>query len=136
MHIDTQTLPHCKIEEDETPRTEYYVIYTPIFSFPEALGSNLENSIVLFGENNFKEQLLILHNIINNHEEHELLKNYQDEDFDRKAILELINFYFEKNKNIETPWDKYYYYLSEKDYFYKMTDERGENLYYGEYKNS
>lgn len=136
MYIDTETLPHCRIEEDQTPMTEYYIIHTPLFRFPEALGSNLEDSIVLFGENNFKEQLTMLHNIITNYEEHSLLVNYQEQEFDRKALLELINFYFKKNKNIQTPWEKYEYYYTEKDYLDEMTNERREKLYYAAYKNS
>ncbi|MBE8723990.1 hypothetical protein [Flavobacterium hungaricum] len=137
MHIDTETLPHCKIEEDQTPFTEYYIIRTPLFRFPEPLSTNnLESSIVLFGENNFKEQLTMLHNIINNYEEHELLENYQEEAFDRKAILDLIDFYFEKNKDIQRPWEKYNEHYSEKDYLDVMIAKRAGNLCYAAYKNS
>ena len=88
---------------------EKYDEYSPMFNI--ILTSNnysLEESIVFFGENNFKKQLFSLYNVINNKEEQERIINYNNERIEnRPYILDLIKFYIEKNKDILSPWEKY-----------------------------
>ncbi|WP_288376290.1 hypothetical protein [uncultured Chryseobacterium sp.] len=129
-YIDDNTLPNCKIEVKKFEWGEPYKIYTPIFNFTNLSDSKLENSIKLFGENNFKQQLLLMYNVINNYEELEKLENYKGEKFSRKSILELINFYLKKNENLITPWEKYDVGLSENDYIKYIEEKLSEALYY------
>ncbi|NML72083.1 hypothetical protein HHL23_20150 [Chryseobacterium sp. RP-3-3] len=129
-YIDKETIPRCKIEDKEFEWGEPYKIYTPIFYFIDLSSSKLENSIKLFGENNFKQQLLLMYNVINNYEEFEKLVNYGGEEFNRKIILELINSYMKENENIIAPWEKYDIGLIENDYMKYIEEKLGETLYY------
>ncbi|QYS89459.1 hypothetical protein [Flavobacterium davisii] len=97
-YIDKDAVPNCKIEEKKFEWGEPYNIYTPIFNLIDLSSSRLENSIKLFGENNFKHQLLLMYNTINNYDEFEKIVNYGGEQFNRNAILELINSYLKKMK--------------------------------------
>lgn len=129
-YIDDSTVPQCKIEEKKFEWGEPYKVYTPVFCFPDLLNTTLENSIILFGENNFKHQLLMLYNTISNHEESERLTNYQGETLNRKSILELINTYLKKNETLTAPWEKYNIGLTEDDYVRYLEDKLGKPLYY------
>ncbi|BAP31405.1 uncharacterized protein CHSO_2368 [Chryseobacterium sp. StRB126] len=115
-YIDIETIPNCKIEEGKFEWGEPYQDYTPVFILKRFSSSKLENSIIIFGENNCKQQLLSLYNVIINHEELERIENYTEEELSRKALLELINFYINKNENLLAPWDKYTIGLMEYDY--------------------
>ncbi|SDI13621.1 hypothetical protein [Chryseobacterium jejuense] len=129
-YIDIETIPNCKIEEDKFEWGEPYDIHTPIFIFKKFSTSKLENSIILFGENNFKQQLLSLYNVIINHEESEKLENYTGDEFDRKAILELINSFIKKNESLIAPWEKYHIGLAEYDYVSYSERQTQESLCY------
>lgn len=129
-YIDIETIPNCKIEEDKFEWGEPYDIQTPIFIFKKNSTSKLENSIILFGENNFKQQLLSLYNVITNHEESEKLENYTGEEFDRKTILELINSFIKKNESLIAPWEKYQLLFTEYDYIEYCEKQLQESLCY------
>ncbi|RRJ86698.1 hypothetical protein EG240_15885 [Paenimyroides tangerinum] len=102
-YIDKDTTPNCKVEKKKFEWGESYNYYTPIFSIKNFSKSNLKNSIIIFGENNFKKQLLLIYNAIINHDEFEKLKNYKYEEIKRTSILELINYYFKKNETLISP---------------------------------
>lgn len=129
-YIDIETVPNCKIEEKKFEWGEPYQMYTPVFIFKKQSVSKLENSIMWFGENNFKHQLLSLYNVINNHEEFERLENYTGEEFSRKTISELIASFIKKNENLTAPWDKYEIGLTEYDYIRYAEEQLKENLCY------
>ena len=111
---------------------EKYDEYFPMFNI--ILTSNdysFEESIVFFGENNFKKQLLSLYNVINNKEEQERIINYNNERIEnRPYILDLIKFYIEKNKDILSPWEKYDLGLEELDFIKIIIYEMKKELYY------
>ncbi|CAI8876707.1 hypothetical protein [Chryseobacterium sp. IT-36CA2] len=134
-YIDDSTVPSCKIEEKKFEWGEPYELYTPIFNFADLSDSKLENSIKLFGKNNFKQQLLLIYNIINNYEEFENIENYNGELFEREEILNLIKFYINRNENLISPWEKYDIGLKEYD-FIKYLDEKLEKLNYVKLKDS
>lgn len=111
---------------------EKYDEYSPMFNII-LISSNysLEESIVFFGENNFKKQLLSLYNVINNKEEQERIINYNNERIEnRPYILDLIKFYIEKNKDILSPWEKYDLGLEELDFIKIIIYEMEKELYY------
>ena len=134
-YIDDSTVPNCKIEEKKFEWGEPYELYTPIFNLTDLSDSKLENSIKLFGKNNFKQQLLLIYNIINNCEEFENIENYNGESFKREEILSLIKFYLNRNENLISPWEKYDIGLKEYD-FIKYLDEKLEKLNYVKLKDS
>ena len=111
---------------------EKYDEYSPMFNI--ILTSNdysLEESIVFFGENNFKKQLLSLYNVINNKQEQERIINYNNQRIEnRPYILDLIKFYIEKNKDILSPWEKYDLGLEELDFIKIIIYEMEKELYY------
>lgn len=129
-YIDIETIPHCKIEEKKFEWGEPYEIQTPIFILKKISTSKLENSIILFGENNFKQQLMSLYNVIINHEESEKIENYTGEEFNREAILNLINSFIRKNAGFVTPWEKYQLLLTEYDYIEYCEKQLQESLCY------
>ncbi|MCS4302468.1 hypothetical protein [Chryseobacterium sp. BIGb0232] len=129
-YIDTETMPHCKIEEKKFEWGEPYEMQTPVFIFKKFSASKLENSIILFGENNFKQQLLSLFNVIINHEEFERIENYSGEQFDRKTILELINSFIKKTESLVAPWEKYRLGFTEYDYVGYIEEQGQESLCY------
>lgn len=129
-YIDIETIPQCKIEEEKFEWGEPYDVHTPIFIFKKFSASKLENSIILFGENNFKQQLLSLYNVIINHEEFERIENYTGEEFDRKAIIELIYSFIKKNEGLVAPWEKYHTGFTEYDYISYSEGQLQESLCY------
>ncbi|MEJ5106428.1 hypothetical protein [Chryseobacterium sp. MYb328] len=129
-YIDTETIPHCKIEEKKFEWGEPYEMQTPVFIFKKFSASKLENSIILFGENNFKQQLLSLFNVIINHEEFERVENYSGEQFDRKTIVELINSFIKKTESLVAPWEKYQLGFTEYDYVGYIEEQVQESLCY------
>ena len=132
IKIERNTKPFCLIKEKTMDWGEKYDEYSPMFNI--ILTSNdysLEESIVFFGENNFKKQLLSLYNVINNKEEQELIINYNNERIEnRPYILDLIKFYIEKNKDILSPWEKYDLGLEELDFIKIIIYEMEKELYY------
>ena len=132
IKIERNTKPFCLIKEKTMDWGEKYDEYSPMFNI--ILTSNdysLEESIVFFGENNFKKQLLSLYNVINNKEEQELIINYNNERIEnRPYILDLIKFYIEKNKDILSPWEKYDLGLEELDFIRIIIYEMEKELYY------
>ena len=132
IKIERNTKPFCLIKEKKMDWGEKYDEYSPMFNI--ILTSNnysFEESIVFFGENNFKKQLLSLYNVINNKEEQERIINYNNERIEnRPYILDLIKFYIEKNKDILSPWEKYDLGLEELDFIKIIIYEMEKELYY------
>ena len=132
IKIERNTKPFCLIKEKTMDWGEKYDEYSPMFNI--ILTSNdysLEESIVFFGENNFKKQLLSLYNVINNKEEQERIINYNNERIEnRPYILDLIKFYIEKNKDILSPWEKYDLGLEGLDFIKIIIYEMEKELYY------
>ena len=132
IKIERNTKPFCLIKEKTMDWGEKYDEYSPMFNI--ILTSNnysLEESIVFFGENNFKKQLFSLYNVINNKEEQERIINYNNERIEnRPYILDLIKFYIEKNKDILSPWEKYDLELEELDFIKIIIYEMEKELYY------
>ena len=132
IKVERNTKPFCLIKEKTMDWGEKYDEYSPMFNI--ILTSNdysLEESIVFFGENNFKKQLLSLYNVINNKEEQERIINYNNERIEnRPYILDLIKFYIEKNKDILSPWEKYDLGLEELDFIKIIIYEMEKELYY------
>ena len=132
IKVERNTKPFCLIKEKTMDWGEKYDEYSPMFNI--ILTSNnysLEESIVFFGENNFKKQLLSLYNVINNKEEQERIINYNNERIEnRPYILDLIKFYIEKNKDILSPWEKYDLGLEGLDFIKIIIYEMEKELYY------
>lgn len=132
IKIERNTKPFCLIKEKKMDWGEKYDEYSPMFNI--ILTSNdysLEESIVFFGENNFKKQLFSLYNVINNKEEQERIINYNNERIEnRPYILDLIKFYIEKNKDILSPWEKYDLGPEELDFIKIIIYEMKKELYY------
>lgn len=132
IKIERNTKPFCLIKEKKMDWGEKYDEYSPMFNI--ILTSNdysLEESIVFFGENNFKKQLLSLYNVINNKEEQERIINYNNERIEnRPYILDLIKLYIEKNKDILSPCEKYDLGLEELDFIKIIIYEMEKELYY------
>jgi hypothetical protein len=122
-NIDFETNPICKIEEKKFDWGEPYNIYTPIFKTNiEHNLSLLEFSIELFGKNNFKKQLTLLHNKLTNHEELSSVENLNEEIFNRDHLIDLINKYIIINDKYTTPWVKYSLSITEIDYINLLED--------------
>ena len=132
IKIERNTKPFCLIKEKKMDWGEKYDEYSPIFNIILTSSNySLEESIVFFGENNFKRQLLSLYNVINNKEEQERIINYNNERIEnRPYILDLIKFYIEKNKDILSPWEKYDLGLEELDFIKIIIYEMEKELYY------
>ena len=132
IKIERNTKPFCLIKEKTMDWGEKYDEYSPMFNIILTSNDNsLEESIVFFGENNFKKQLLSLYNVINNKEEQERIINYNNERIEnRPYILDLIKFYIEKNKDILSPWEKYDLELEELDFIKIIIYEMEKELYY------
>ena len=132
IKIERNTKPFCLIKEKTMDWGEKYDEYSPMFNVILTSNSySLEESIVFFGENNFKKQLFSLYNVINNKEEQERIINYNNERIEnRPYILDLIKFYIEKNKDILSPWEKYDLGLKELDFIKIIIYEMEKELYY------
>ena len=132
IKIERNTKPFCLIKEKKMDWGEKYDEYSPMFNIIlTSKDYSLEESIVFFGENNFKKQLLSLYNVINNKEEQERIINYNNERIEnRPYILDLIKFYIEKNKDILSPWEKYDLVLEEIDFIKIIIYEMEKELYY------
>lgn len=132
IKIERNTKPFCLIKEKKMDWGEKYDEYSPMFNIILTSSNySLEESIVFFGENNFKKQLLSLYNVINNKEEQERIINYNNERIEnRPYILDLIKFYIEKNKDILSPWEKYDLGLEELDFIKIIIYEMEKELYY------
>ena len=132
IKIERNTKPFCLIKEKKMDWGEKYDEYSPMFNVILTSNSySLEESIVFFGENNFKKQLFSLYNVINNKEEQERIINYNNERIEnRPYILDLIKFYIEKNKDILSPWEKYDLGLEELDFIKIIIYEMEKELYY------
>ena len=132
IKIERNTKPFCLIKEKKMDWGEKYDEYSPMFNIILTSSNySLEESIVFFGENNFKKQLLSLYNVINNKEEQERIINYNNERIEnRPYILDLIKFYIEKNKDILSPWEKYDLGLEEIDFIKIIIYEMEKELYY------
>ena len=132
IKIERNTKPFCLIKEKKMDWGEKYDEYSPMFNIILTSSNySLEESIVFFGENNFKKQLLSLYNVINNKEEQERIINYNNERIEnRPYILDLIKFYIEKNKDILSPWEKYDLGLEELDFIRIIIYEMEKELYY------
>ena len=132
IKIERNTKPFCLIKEKKMDWGEKYDEYSPMFNIILTSSNySLEESIVFFWENNLKKQLLSLYNVINNKEEQERIKNYNNERIEnRPYILDLIKFYIEKNKDILSPWEKYDLGLEELDFIKIIIYEMEKELYY------
>ena len=132
IKIERNTKPFCLIKEKTMDWGEKYDEYSPMFNIIlTSKDYSLEESIVFFGENNFKKQLLSLYNVINNKEEQERIINYNNQRIEnRPYILDLIKFYIEKNKDILSPWEKYDLGLEELVFIKIIIYEMEKELYY------
>lgn len=130
-YIDKSTIPFCIVHEKKFDWGEPYTTYEPIFKIsPISEEFSLEDSIIIFGENNFKNQLLLLYNAVNNYEEFDRIEHYNGETFNRQEILKLINFYIKKNENYLAPWEKYGSGLIESDYIAILESEAQKKINY------
>ena len=133
-HIDKSTIPFCHLQEKKFDWGESYTTYNPIFKIsPISEEFSLEDSIIILGENNFKNQLLLLHNAINNYEEFDRIENYYGETFNREKILKLIDFYIKKNEDYLAPWEKYNNGVMEFDYIDIIESETKKKINYCKY---
>lgn len=133
-YIDKSTIPFCHVQEKKFDWGESYTTYNPIFKIsPISEEFSLEDSIIILGENNFKNQLLLLHNAINNYEEFDRIENYYGETFNREKILKLIDFYIKKNEDYLAPWEKYNNGVMEFDYIDIMESETKKKINYCKY---
>jgi hypothetical protein len=133
-YIDKSTIPFCHVQEKKFDWGEPYTTYNPIFKIsPISEEFSLEDSIIILGENNFKNQLLLLHNAINNYEEFDRIENYYGETFNREKILKLIDFYIKKNEDYLAPWEKYNNGVMEFDYIDIMESETKKKINYCKY---
>lgn len=133
-YIDKSTIPFCHVQEKKFDWGEPYTTYNPIFKIsPISEEFSLEDSIIILGENNFKKQLLLLHNAINNYEEFDRIENYYGETFNREKILKLIDFYIKKNEDYLAPWEKYNNGVMEFDYIDIMESETKKKINYCKY---
>ncbi|MFC0781200.1 hypothetical protein [Flavobacterium sp. HJSW_4] len=133
--IDESTVPFCKLEHEKFDWGEPYTHYDPIFKIsPTNRVLTLEDSIVIFGENNFKEQLTSLYNVIVNYEEFDRIVNYNEEKFDRNKILELIDFYIKENEGKLTPWEKYHLYTYELFYISYIEEKANRKIHFVNWK--
>jgi hypothetical protein len=133
-YIDKSTIPFCHVQKKKFDWGESYTTYNPIFKIsPISEEFSLEDSIIILGENNFKKQLLLLHNAINNYEEFDRVENYYGETFNREKILKLIDFYIKKNKDYLAPWEKYNNGVMEFDYIDIMESETKKKINYCKY---
>lgn len=133
-YIDKSTIPFCHVQEKKFDWGEPYTAYNPIFKIsPISEEFSLEDSIIILGENNFKNQLLLLHNAINNYEDFDRIENYYGETFNREKILKLIDFYIKKNEDYLAPWEKYNNGVMEFDYIDIMESETKKKINYCKY---
>jgi hypothetical protein len=133
-YIDKSTIPFCHVQEKKFDWGEPYTAYNPIFKIsPISEEFSLEDSIIILGENNFKNQLLLLHNAINNYEEFDRIENYYGETFNREKILKLIDFYIKKNEDYLAPWEKYNNGVMEFDFIDIMESETKKKINYCKY---
>lgn len=115
MIIDKETKPHCTLTEKKFEWGEPYTIMTPIFVIPTSEQTSLlEFSIDIYGENNFKQQLLFLYNKLRNYED-DCLENLDKSIKNREELINRINAYLQLNLNLITPWEKYKEYYNEID---------------------
>jgi hypothetical protein len=91
--IDKETKPHCTLIEKKFEWGEPYTIMTPIFLIPTSeYTSLLEFSIDIYGENNFKQQLIFLYNKLRNYED-DCLENLDKSIKNREGLINRINTY-------------------------------------------
>jgi hypothetical protein len=114
--IDNTTQPKCDIQIKYFEWGEPYESFIPLFEIFEFNGNTLlENSINFYGKNNFKNQLLVIYNLILNNQEDEII-NFHGVISNREELLNLLNFYINDNKNKVAPWEKYSDSINEIDY--------------------
>ena|SRR6218665_1423120 len=124
-HINKSTFPFCYVEEKKFEWGEPYEDVTPIFNLsidPEL--SDLEYTIEVLGKNNFKNNLLKLHNILVNREENVRIEHFTDLITDREVLLNRIIFFLDNNSDKTSPWDlPYYVSFNENDYLESIEDK-------------
>ncbi len=114
--MDNTTIPQCEIIIKYFDWGESYEIFNPLFEINDINGnSQIEKSIIFFGKNNFKNQLLSLYNVILNFQEYEIL-NFTDVINNRQELLKLLDFYLKENEVKIAPWEKYSDSLNENYY--------------------
>lgn len=132
--LDTSTKPFCRIVTKYFDWGQSYEIFEPIFETNIVIGSsNFEKSLHFFGENNFKQQLNLLHNIILNKDYYNL-ENLNEVIVDNDATLKLIENYIISNDEFRSPWEKYSTLLSENDFIMLLIDELNFVLCYATVK--
>ena len=114
--IDNTTVPRCEVRTQYFDWGEPYQVFIPLFDFSCIEGeTQLEKSVVFFGKNNFKNQILFLYNLVLNYEEHKI-SNIDEPLNDRMKILKLLDSYSKFNASLLSPWEKYSDSLNERDY--------------------
>ncbi|KAF2515754.1 hypothetical protein [Flavobacterium foetidum] len=130
IYINKNTFPFCYIEEKKFEWGEPYEVATPIFDLSiDTKLSDLEYTIEVLGKNNFKNNLLKLHNILVNREENVRIENFNDLITNREILLNRIKCYLDSNANKISPWDLHYYVsFNENDYLESIEDETNRIL--------
>ncbi|OJV53591.1 MAG: hypothetical protein BGO31_01640 [Bacteroidetes bacterium 43-16] len=106
-YIDKTSLPHCYVVEKKFEWGEPYTSIKPIFNVGADPGlSDIEFTIELLGQNNFKAILAKLYNILLNHEEQQRLDHFEGPVTDRSLLLEKINTYLAENAPYKSPWEE------------------------------
>lgn len=129
IYIDRDTVPYCYIEERKFEWGEPYEVVTPIFNLcinPDL--SDMEFTIEVLGQNNFRDNLEKLFNILVNKEE-----NYRIESFTaliekREYLLNLIEGFLNSNTSNIAPWIFYRELFTEKDYLESIEEDLNRKL--------
>src|SRR6478609_6315747 len=118
IYINKSTFPFCYVEEKKFEWGEPYEDVTPIFNLSIDPGlSDFEYTIEILGKNNFKNNLLKLHNILVNREENVRIENFNNFITNREILLDRIKIYLDTNSDKISPWDlQYYVCFNENDY--------------------
>ncbi|MBW1655093.1 hypothetical protein [Flavobacterium quisquiliarum] len=130
IYINKSTFPFCYVEEKKFEWGEPYEDVTPIFNLSiDPKLSDLEYTIEVLGKNNFKNNLLKLHNILVNREENIRIEHFNDLITDREVLLNRIKIYLDSNTDKISPWDlPYHVCFNENDYLESIENETNRIL--------
>lgn len=130
-YIDKSVFPYCFITEKKFEWGEPYNEIRPIFNLcadPEL--SDIAITIEILGQNNFKEHLAKLYNILLNREEYERISATMEPVGNREQLLENINRFQEKHTQDIAPWEDEFNVFDETFYLKKIEAELERALLY------